>query len=232
MLFRQPPSVFPYMVDYLGRTTQFCPFLKPSMEKEHTYFSQYTLSGDTLYKLQEQMFCYCLAHTELLRYLRHSSAQSLLLCENLLFEIDTDIKIDGKALFSWPHWCLKTLYTKAGILFGKFWEGEQDTAKNGEMLPVPPQHFMSIRSALKAQDMRFFTKAHNLKPNFEAAEDQGQNCFQILNVPNLPVPAFAEFDLQNPEQLNSAIQDWIQTLLNSQIYRYALDYAQAKHKEA
>jgi hypothetical protein len=87
-----------------------------------------------------------------------------------------------------PHWCLKTLYTRAGILFGKFWKGEQGTARDGRPIPEPPVHLLSIRSAVKPLDRRFFAKAPTLLPELEAANDTGQ---QLLPE-GAPIPRTAD----------------------------------------
>jgi hypothetical protein len=157
----------------------FCPFIEPSQLRQVLFFSEYHLEelGD---KLEAAMFYLGLQHTEILRQERKKQTNRIVhdfLCENLIFYFPPQRDDDGKKIFSWPHWLLKVLYTKQGIVFGKFWKGEESTSKDGRPIPPPPNHFLSIRSAIKPTDIRFFSKAPQLTEEHKQSCDDGSDVF-------------------------------------------------------
>jgi hypothetical protein len=164
------------MQEYLqsiGET--FCPFLLPAQKESLLLFSEYNLKSDAT--PQARIFYAGLLHTELLRKMRarqSSVREHNLLCENLVLQLP-DALIPGKELFGWPHWLLKITYTKVGVLFGKFWIGERDTSKSGAEIPSTPYHFLSIRTAIKPVDNRFFSKAPQLTEEYVRSCDSGEN---------------------------------------------------------
>lgn len=144
MRFREeaPPEI----QGYLDSIESFCPFLRPARRKGVLLWSDYELGENP----QRELFYLGVVHTEILRRERKGN---LLLSENLIVRA----AVGGRDLFDWPHWFLKLLYTKMSVMFGKFWEGEMDTARDGRPIPIPPVNFLSIRSAVKPIDKRFFT---------------------------------------------------------------------------
>lgn len=72
------------------------------------------------------------------------------------------------------------------MLFGKFWKGEQDTSRDDRLIPIPPDHFLSIRSAIKPMDSRFFSLAPQLTDTYLKSCDDGTSAFREvpLSVPS------------------------------------------------
>ncbi len=154
----------------------FCPFLRLSLDRGFCSFSLYEISNYTMLDAQEFLFCTGLVHTQRLRAMRRViGKQSHLWCENVVLTTSDEVTVDGKELFSWPHWCLKSLYSKSSVVCGKFWIGETGLDKNGRQIPEPVSHFLSIRSAIKEMDGRFFQKATELRNDFEQGEDVGDD---------------------------------------------------------
>ncbi|MGH8929331.1 MAG: hypothetical protein ACRDZO_01515 [Egibacteraceae bacterium] len=128
--------------------------------------------------VEEEIFSLGVIHTEAFRLKRrgNGAGERVLLCDNLvLAPAHPDTGWHGQELLAWPHWVLKCLYTRVGVMFGKFWAGEVAAARNGLEIPSPPCDFLSIRSAVKAKDPRFFTKAEDLVDDLVTANDTGQN---------------------------------------------------------
>jgi len=160
----------------------FCPFLEPSETRSLTSHSVYELASTDTAKIQELMFCLGMLHTEILRRNRRSVPlqQRSLVCENIFFRFQSENIVDGEELFGWPHWLLKTRYTRVGVMFGKFWKGEKSLSRNSVLIPSPPYHMLSIRGSVKKFDPVFFTKAPELLDTLIAAEDTGENVFDDI----------------------------------------------------
>lgn len=161
----------------------FCPYLKPSEQKQVLYATRYKLNGDTIDDIQENIFYYGVLHTELLRQERKNQIdkrKKLLICENVLFDIPKDFDHHAEQLLSWAHWMLKQLYSQVGIMIGKFWTYEQIPSRKGEDIPPPPDHFLSIRSAIKSSDPYFFESDDLLLEELLHSEDKDQNVHAAL----------------------------------------------------
>lgn len=176
LIVPQLPGLEAYITDIESR---FCPFLEPSATKGLTSYSVYELGGWDMKQIQALMFCIGLLHTEILRRSRTNVPlqQRYLVCENIFFRFDIEDSVEGAELFGWPHWLLKVRYTQAGVLFGKFWKGEEAMSRSSIPIPPPPYHMFSIRGAVKQRDPAFFTKAPELLDTLIAAEDNGQFVF-------------------------------------------------------
>ncbi|EOO08756.1 hypothetical protein [Bacillus cereus] len=194
---------------------KFCPYLKPAEKNNVLHLTEYKLSGNHMEELQEEIFYYGVIHTEELRRFRQNNKNSpkgILICENLKFISPPMFnEIDGEELFSWPHWLLKILYTKSGVMFGKFWIGEKTISRSGDKIPEPPCHFLSIRSVIKERDPYFFSKAPELLPQLIHSIDNGEN----VHTPLLP----AGCDIFSMESMKkykyfSIVLCWAQEQLN------------------
>ncbi|SHF33987.1 hypothetical protein SAMN05444392_11615 [Seinonella peptonophila] len=165
----------------------FCPFLKPAEKANVLFATEYKVNADDLAGIQETMFYYGVMHVEALRRFRYqnrNSSKGILACDNVIFVLDDKFHgIDGQALFSWPHWLLKVLYSQVGVMIGKFWIGEKINGRNGLAIPEPPCHFFSIRSVIKERDPYFFTKAPQLLSQIIQSTDSLANVHKSL-LPN------------------------------------------------
>ena len=154
---------------------KFCPFMEPSSKKELLHFSHYVIEPRIM--SQEYVFYISLVHTELLRKQRRETGTGVvsLSCDNVIFSAQ-DGFIDGCSLVEWPHWILKLMYTDCGLAIGKFWEGQSQVSRFGEVIPQPPCNFLSLRCKMQNLDRRFFeTKANFLLPAHDDASDTGQS---------------------------------------------------------
>lgn len=70
-------------------------------------------------------------------------------------------------------------YTEVGVLFGKFWLGEEEDSKAGIPIPPPPYHILSIRSAIIKRDPKFFQKAPGLLGDLLESDDDGRDVMEI-----------------------------------------------------
>ena len=184
-MFRTTSSEgLPGLGAYLGEIAGgFCPFLGPSMEEGVTLFSRHELTLGSLDHLQAEVFYLGLIHTELFR--KHRRKQQTvrgwtLSCENVIF--NNPAGQGGRALLDWPHWLLKALYTKVGVMFGKFWEGEESTSRDGRLIPPPPCDFLSIRSSVKPLDGRFFSLAPQLADEYISSIDTGNDVLEEAGI--------------------------------------------------
>ena len=151
-------SIVPQLSGFEGYIAEignrFCPFLEPSAMRDLTLYSTYELGSGSVEQIQALMFCIGLLHTEILRRARVEVPlqQRPLVCENILFRFASEDCVDGVELFGWPHWLLKVRYTQVGVLFGKFWKGEEAVSRKSVPIPPPPYHMLSIRGAVKPRD--------------------------------------------------------------------------------
>ncbi|MEI3613440.1 DUF6875 domain-containing protein [Pseudogracilibacillus sp. SO30301A] len=167
----------------------FCPYIAPSTKKDAIYFYNYELESNSIESINKDIFYISLMHTELFRNDRLSTNKSraLLLCRNIIFNIkDQYLDKKGRELLDIPHWLLKTHYTSKGIMFGKFWKGEEGKSRIGKEIPIPPKYFISIRSTIKSKDPFFFNKAPDLIDDLINSVDDGQQVFEELEEINLP----------------------------------------------
>jgi hypothetical protein len=179
-------------------------------------------------KMQNYIFYLGYLHTELLRVRRAeatSAAEKMLLCENLFFRFNDEDVVDGKTMLDWPHWALKLLYTKAGVLFGKFWKGEREFSRSGAPIPPPPYHLLSIRSGIKERDAAFFKKAQFLLEDFTAAHDTGLSVVPELSCANQPQHCANVFCEKPTLSLANALT---RPLQSSGLYEYALSLGENK----
>lgn len=185
----------PKLTEYLDAiSAEFCPFLIPSVRRDLVTHTVYDLGEIGEERVSEAIFYLGLFHTELVRRVRSGVAPQhrILVCDNLYFRFAGEDEVDGGKIFAWPHWLLKLRYTQVGVLFGKFWKGEEADSRKGVAVPPPPYHMLSVRSAVKPRDPAFFTKAPELLDTLTAAEDNGQEVFgdEIGAVPEATMPGF------------------------------------------
>lgn len=100
-----------------------------------------------------------------------------LLCYNVLLA-GLPENTDHASFLGALHWPLKRDYTKAGLMFGKFWPGENShSPKHRRIMPNAPVPLISIRSAQRRGDGRFFSRSADLLQDYirwRASADTGQ----------------------------------------------------------
>ncbi len=160
----------------------FCPYITPSTKASAMHNTTYTLNDKE--DLEASIFYMGLLHTEILRDSRFKNPPrvAVLSCDNLIFRFSNEAEIDGKALFAWPHWLLKVHYTEVGVLFGKFWLGEEENSRLGIPIPPPPYHVLSIRSAIVKRDPKFFQKAPDLLGDMLESDDDGRDIMEAVKL--------------------------------------------------
>lgn len=170
-------SIFEDYLKAIGRN--FCPFLLPSLQDEDMFFTEYDISRMSLRQQEHFIFYSGLIHVSIFRRSRFqaSASRKKLLCENIIFSTSSD----AEELFMFPHWFLKLLFTSKSILFGKFWKGERAFTKNNISIPVPTSSFLSIRSAVKPLDHRFFTLTPALIDTYSVSEDDLSCVFDFVD---------------------------------------------------
>jgi len=170
--------------EYCSTLTSFCPFLEPAYQQKVLYQDVYQLPAAPLHRLEAEIFYLGVVHTENFRHQRRGllHPQQALLCHNLILVPSSNgERHDGKMLLAWPHYLLKVLYTKVNIMFGKFWEGEREVSRNGQDIPPPPLHFLSIRSGVKSRDPYFFKeKTPQLLDELISGEDDGHDVHEQI----------------------------------------------------
>jgi serine/threonine protein kinase len=220
------------LADYLTSLEEgFCPYLQSSRENETLFFSEYVIREANIEGTQARLFLLGLVHTEWLRYKRKAakSPDALLICENLILDVPRSIV--GPALFGWPHFILKALYTECGLLFGKFWVGEIAETDDGRHVPIPPLHIFSIRSAVKKRDHRFFERVMTgMRPEFDKAVDLGIS--PLTRAEWIPAETAARvigLVESNPSQ--KAVAALVDELITTNVYLSARSWARNRLKE-
>lgn len=164
--------------DYLRAVAAHCPFLMPSVARGLIGWTVYEISADAQADdVEAEVFQAGVQAAEWIRPLttrRHGP----LVCENIVL-LGGDATAH-RALLAWPHWALKHLYGPVGLMFGKFWTGEEGTDRQGRRIPAPPFSFLAARCAVPPVDPRFLTGTPDLAQSLSTAVDDGRNVFQGL----------------------------------------------------
>ncbi|WP_257138292.1 MULTISPECIES: DUF6875 domain-containing protein [Streptomyces] len=157
--------------------TVHCPYLSPSVERGSTTWTVYRAVGSAE-AVEAELFHAGARAAEWLRPLIHRP-RGFLRCENvvLLGEVPG---IPHRALLAWPHWALKNLYGPVGIMFGKFYAGEEEDTRAGEPLPAAPVSYLSVRAAIRRRDPRFLRATPDLAAALSQADDDGRDVFEQL----------------------------------------------------
>jgi len=159
--------------------TTFCPFLGPSEQLGTLLQTHVHIPAKCEEEANELITCAVIARAEALRKRRRtlSPRQALLACDNLIISVEPELtQFEGHPLLDWPHYLAKSLYTGVGLLFGKFWASENDVSIKGIPIPPPPvSMFISIRSAVRERDARFFDQSPELLQSYLTAIDDGRN---------------------------------------------------------
>nr|WP_240981554.1 MULTISPECIES: hypothetical protein [unclassified Streptomyces] len=155
--------------------TAHCPYLAPSVDRGLTTWTVYRVDGDAG-AVEAELFHAGVGAAERLRSLIRQP-QGALRCENvvLLGEVPGTGHRD---LLAWPHWALKNLYGPVGIMVGKFHEGEEETSRAGDRLPVAPASFLPVRAAVRRRDPRLLRSTPDLAAALAVADDDGRDVFE------------------------------------------------------
>lgn len=170
----QNRTTVPAFSGYVEDVTAHCPYLGPSCTNGLTYWTTYMIDpGARLFDVEAGLFAAAVVAAERVRLLA-KGRRGHLVCENLVITGATRQHLD------WPHWALKNLYGPVGLMFGKFWQGEQDTSRRGAVLPVPPVTFLSIRPAVRPRDPHFLHITPALADTIRESEDDGRGVFDAV----------------------------------------------------
>ncbi|MEV5568008.1 hypothetical protein AB0L54_34920, partial [Streptomyces sp. NPDC052196] len=70
---------------------------------------------------------------------------------------------------------LKNLYGPVGVMFGKFYAGEEEVTAAGHRTPAAPASFLPVRAAVRRRDPRFLSATPDLAAALAAADDDGRD---------------------------------------------------------
>ncbi|MEV6393769.1 DUF6875 domain-containing protein [Streptomyces sp. NPDC051907] len=162
---------------YLRQMTDYCPYLSPSVKQGLTTWTVYYADGSAD-AVEAEMFHAGVQAAEWLRPLIHRP-HGLLRCENIV------ILGEGPCtrlhdLLAWPHWALKRLYGPVGIMFGKFYAGEEENTRVGERIPAAPVSFLPVRAAVRRRDPKFLHATPDLAAALAVADDDGHDVFEHI----------------------------------------------------
>ncbi|MFF3746899.1 hypothetical protein [Streptomyces kronopolitis] len=163
---------------YVRAVASHCPFLMPSVARRLTGWTVYEISESARpMEVEAEVFHAGFQAAEWIRPLT-TRPHGTLVCENIVL-------LGGRAatpreVMGWPHWALKHLYGPVGLMFGKFWAGEEGTDRQGRRIPVPPFSFLTARCAIRSLDPRFLTDTPDLARSLSTAMDDGRTVFQGL----------------------------------------------------
>lgn len=162
---------------YVQRMTAFCPYLAPSLARGHTTWTVYRAVGDAA-AVEAEIFHAGVQAAERVRFFLLRSHESWR-CENvvILGEVPGTRHRD---VMAWPHWALKHLYGPVGLMFGKFYEGEEEMTGAGTRIPAAPVSFLPVRAAVRRRDHRFLGATPALAAALATASDDGRDVFEHL----------------------------------------------------
>lgn len=150
-------------------SASFCPYIVASQERLTFSTTAFKVCSPTIFC--ERGFIALHAFRETYRFIercRHLPTPELrFLCMNLLFYTDEEKEeLDWRLSIGLVHWLVKERFSKFGIIFGKFWPGENLRSKGDTAVPNPPCGILSIRNGHPTRDPQFFSKAPELLEEF------------------------------------------------------------------
>ncbi len=194
---------------YLGRIgAGFCPFLPAAWDRGALFVSEYgvdELAGFGNGSAEAGLFYAAVVHTEWLRVERARRAaageyaRSALVCDNVVVSGSAGLsERAAKRLVDWPHWLLENLYSRVGVMVGKFWTEEVDSSADGRPVDPPPVTFLSVRNAIRARDPRLLDRQETFARLIGEARDDGRDVLAphlAAGPAGVDVAALAEADL-------------------------------------
>ncbi|MFJ4866005.1 hypothetical protein [Streptomyces sp. NPDC088748] len=173
----QPTSVD--ISDYVQQMTAHCPYLAPSLAQGLTTWTVYRAdSGADADAVQAELFHAGAQAAEWLRPLLNRP-HGLLRCENIVLTGEVP-GAHHRELMLWPHWVLKNLYGPLGVMFGKFYAGEEEVTEAGMRIPAAPASFLPVRAAIRRRDPRFLHATPDLATALATATDDGRDVFEHI----------------------------------------------------
>ncbi|REK88840.1 hypothetical protein DY245_19090 [Streptomyces inhibens] len=163
------------ITDYLRAMAAHCPYLAPSASRGLTGWTVYEIAGNAQ-AAEAEVFHAGVQAAEWIRVLT-TRPHGALVCENIVL-LGGD-SAAHRELMAWPPWALKHLYGPVGLMFGKFWAGEEHTDR-GRHIPVPPVSFLPVRCAVRPVDPRFLEDTPDLAHSLASAVDDGRDVFRGL----------------------------------------------------
>ncbi|AXG78263.1 DUF6875 domain-containing protein [Streptomyces paludis] len=163
--------------DYARQMTSHCPYLAPSLQQGLTSWTVYRADGDAE-GVQAELFHTGVQAAEWLRPLLNRP-HGLLRCENIVL-LGGVPGTRHRDLLAWPHWVLKNLYGPIGVMFGKFYAGQEEVAASGRRIPAAPVSFLPVRAAVRRRDPRFLSATPDLAAALAAADDDGRDVFEHI----------------------------------------------------
>lgn len=141
-----PADIHPDLPAHQAEMITRCPYLRLSVEREHTVWSAYTADpGD-----KASMLDLLIGYAEEVRQARRSHGP--LVCRNVALVGPTDTKA-AQELMEIPVWLARNLYAPVQIIVDRFWIGIGRLPGRGRspMLHVPIAYFM-IRCGIAHRD--------------------------------------------------------------------------------
>ncbi|WP_137994121.1 DUF6875 domain-containing protein [Streptomyces vilmorinianum] len=183
----EPKSVD--VTDYIQQMAAHCPYLAPSVERELTGWTVYRADGDAE-AVEAELFH---AGTQAAEWIRPLAGRphGALVCENIVLLGDVT-GARHRELMTWPHWALKNLYGPVGVMFGKFYEGDEEISQIGERIPAAPFSFIAVRAAVRRRDPRFLQATPDLAAALAVAQDDGRDVFEHVPYDWKEVRAWAQ----------------------------------------
>ncbi|MEU6759118.1 DUF6875 domain-containing protein [Streptomyces sp. NPDC046685] len=198
-------TAWPTSIDiagYMRQMERLCPYLAQSLERGHTSWTVYEAAGSAA-EVEAELFHAGVQAAERLRPLV-GRPQGFLRCENVVV-LGEVARARHRDLVAWPHWVLKHLYGPVGIMFGKFFAGQEETTRSGGRIPVSPVSFLPVRAAVRRRDPRFLGATPRLAAALAASEDDGRDVFEYLPYDWTEIRAWAKrFRLPKPSSISEA----------------------------
>ncbi|WP_018545908.1 DUF6875 domain-containing protein [Streptomyces sp. LaPpAH-108] len=171
----QPRSVD--IDDYARQMTTHCPYLAPSLQRGLTHWTVYRADGDAE-AVEAELFHAGAQAAEWIRPLLNRP-HGVLRCENIVLVGEVP-GTRHRDLLAWPHWVLKNLYGPVGVMFGKFYAGEEEVTTAGHRTPAAPASFLPVRAAVRRRDPQFLRATPDLAAAIAAADDDGRDVFEHI----------------------------------------------------
>ena len=201
-----PKSIFDEYIFKVG--TKFCPYLVESQKRKVLFNTKIDIpDGLNTNSIQELILFNSFILIEELRLLRKDNPENALFyCNNLCFHLKDEFSNEKiQEIINWPHWILKCLYTRVGLMFGKFWVNETSMGKNKKRIPSSPINFISIRSAIKPKDSYFFDDNFEFMREMITSIDNGENVHEKFEIKKR---GLANFKLLREKQYFQRLKKW------------------------
>ncbi len=161
----------------------FCPYLLPSIRSNCCYYATIDLRHLKPKAVRAYVYTTSVQYSSIFLNMRDelNEKEKQLLCINVVYELPEYMKGSERSCLDWPHWMLKTEFSKHGVMFGKFWKHEQTNSRDGRVINIPSHNFISIRTFFPGKDVNLLSRKYQYEVVSDLVNTTSQKNVSVNN---------------------------------------------------